>query len=59
LPGGCVAYVLEKAPADRRAVPLKARLDELSLCFDGKPNRLTTMAGALRLQMLVEKMLAN
>ena len=50
---------LEEAPADRRAVALKAQLDELRLCFDGKPHRLATLAEALRVQMLVEKMLAS
>ena len=51
--------LLEEAPTDRRAVALKAQLDELSLCYEGKPHRLATLPEALRVQMLVEKMLAN
>jgi len=50
---------LEEPPVDRRAVALKAQLDELRLCFDGKPHRLATPAEALRVQVLVEKMLAS
>ncbi len=51
--------LLEEAPADRRAVALKAQLDELRLCYEGKPHRLATLPEALSVQMLVEKMLAN
>lgn len=50
---------LEEAPADRRAVALKAQLDDLRLCFGGKPHRLATPAEALRVQTLVENMLAS
>ena len=50
---------LEEAPADRRAVALKAQLDELRLCYEGKPHRLATLAEALSVQTLVEKMLAS
>ena len=51
--------LLEEAPTDRRAVALKAQLDELRLCYEGKPHRLATLPEALRVQMLVEKMLAS
>jgi len=44
-------------PADPRAVALKAQLDDLLLCIDGKPNRLATPKEALRVQRLVEGML--
>ena len=49
--------VLEEAPVDRRAVALKAQLDELKLCYEGKPHRLATLAEALHVQELVEEML--
>ncbi len=48
---------LERAPGDPRAVSLKAQLDDLLLCIDGKPNRLATPEEALRVQILVETML--
>ncbi len=51
--------LLEEAPTDRRAAALKAQLDELRLCYEGKPHRLATLPEALRVQMLVEKMLAS
>ena len=51
--------LLEEAPVDRRAVALKAQLDELKLCYEGKPHRLASLPEALRVQMLVEKMLAS
>jgi len=44
-------------PQDPRAASLKAQLDDLLLCLDGKPNRLATPAEALRVQRLVEAML--
>jgi predicted dehydrogenase len=50
---------LERAPGDPRAVSLKAQLDDLLLCMDGKPNRLATPEEALRVQVLVETMLAG
>ena len=46
-------------PKDPRATSLKAQLDELLLCLDGKPHRLSTPAEALRVQELVEMMLAG
>ena len=49
---------LTERPADPRAVSLKAQLDDLLLCIDGKPNRLATPAEALRVQKLVETMLS-
>ena len=51
--------LLEEAPTDRRAVALKAQLDELRLCYEGKPHRLASLPESLRVQMLVEKMLAS
>ncbi len=51
--------LLEEAPADRRAVALNAQLDELTLCFEGKQHRLATLTEALRVQTLVERMLAS
>lgn len=47
----------EERPTDPRANSLKAQLDELLLCIEGKPNRLATPAEALRVQKLVETML--
>jgi hypothetical protein len=49
----------EKGPDDPRAVSLKAQLDDLLLCLDGKPNRLATPQEALRVQVLVETMLVG
>jgi len=46
-------------PADPRAVSLKAQLDDLVLCIAGDPNRLATPEEALRVQKLVEQMLAG
>ena len=51
--------LLEEAPADRRAVALKAQLDEFKLCYEGKPHRLATVIEAMRVQTLVEKMLVS
>jgi predicted dehydrogenase len=45
-------------PEDPRAASLKAQLDDLCLCLSGKPNRLATPEEALRVQKLVETMLA-
>jgi len=56
--GGDFAEVT-KRPADPRAASLRAQLDDLLLCLDGKPNRLATPAEALRVQKLVETMLAG
>lgn len=49
---------LGERPADPRAVSLKAQLDDLLLCLDGRPNRLATPQEALQVQILVEQMLA-
>jgi hypothetical protein len=38
---------------------LRGQLDDLLLCLDGKPNRLATLEEALRVQKLVEAMLAG
>ncbi|WP_108880495.1 Gfo/Idh/MocA family oxidoreductase [Anderseniella sp. Alg231-50] len=46
-------------PGDPRAVSLKAQLDDLLLLVDGQPNRLATLQEALRVQKLVEAMLAG
>ncbi|MDG3043083.1 Gfo/Idh/MocA family protein [Roseicyclus marinus] len=54
--GGPFTEIAER-PADPRAVSLKAQLDDLLLCLQGKPNRLATPAEALRVQKLVEAML--
>ena len=51
--------LLEEAPDDRRAAALKAQLDELKLCYEGKSHRLATLTEALRVQKLVESMLAS
>jgi len=45
--------------ADPRAASLKAQLDDLSLLIAGKPNRLATLPEALRVQTLVEGILAG
>lgn len=46
-------------PAAPRAVSLKAQLDDLALCIAGERNRLATPREALRVQTLVEQMLAG
>lgn len=46
-------------PGDPRAVSLKAQLDDLVLLINGQPNRLATPEEALRVQKLVEAMLAG
>ncbi|MBS0126785.1 Gfo/Idh/MocA family protein [Thetidibacter halocola] len=46
-------------PADPRAVSLRAQLDDLLLCLKVQPNRLATPDEALRVQKLVETMLAG
>jgi predicted dehydrogenase len=48
---------LSDRPSDPRAVSLRAQLDDLLLCVEGKPNRLATPDEALRVQKLVEGML--
>ena len=47
------------APADTRATSLKAQLDDMALLMAGKPSRLATPAEALRVQTLIEGILAN
>jgi predicted dehydrogenase len=56
--GDAFVEVAER-PSDPRAVSLKAQLDGLLLCVAGKPNRLATPEEALRVQRLVETMLAS
>ena len=56
---GGTFVLLEDAPSDRRAVALKAQLDELKLCYEVKPHRLATPTEAMRVQTLFEKMLAS
>lgn len=46
-------------PADPRAASLKAQLDDLLLCIAKQPNRLATPQEALRVQKLIETMLAG
>jgi predicted dehydrogenase len=46
-------------PDDPRAVSLKAQLDDLLLCLRGQPHRLATPDEALRVQVLIETMLAG
>jgi len=55
--GGEFAPV-EAEPGDPRAVSLKAQLDDLVLLINGQPSRLATPEEALRVQKLVETMLA-
>jgi len=45
------------SPGERRAVALKAQLDDLLLCMAGQPHRLATPQEALEVQRLVEAML--
>jgi predicted dehydrogenase len=45
--------------ADPRSTSLRAQLDDLVLLIDGKPNRLATLAEALRVQILIEAILAG
>ena len=56
--GGPFIAIAER-PEDPRATSLKAQLDDLLLCLDRKPNRLATPQEALRVQILVEQMLAE
>jgi predicted dehydrogenase len=56
--GGPFVEISEK-PVDPRAASLKAQLDDLLLCIQGKPNRLATPEEALRVQILVETMLRD
>ena len=56
--GGEFTEVRER-PEDPRASSLKAQLDDLCLCLDGKPHRLATPEEALRVQKLIEVMLVG
>ena len=56
--GGPFTEVGER-PADPRAIGLRAQLDELELCINGQPHRLATVEEALRVQKLIEVMLAG
>lgn len=47
------------SPTDTRATSLKAQLDDMALLMDGGPSRLATPAEALRVQELIEGILAN
>lgn len=46
-------------PSDPRAQSLRAQLDDLVLLVSGKPNRLATLDEALRVQILIENILAG
>ncbi|HAC49573.1 MAG: Gfo/Idh/MocA family oxidoreductase [Sulfitobacter sp.] len=47
------------SPTDTRATSLKAQLDDMALLMDGGPSRLATPEEALRVQELIEGILAN
>lgn len=55
--GGPFREITER-PADPRATSLRAQLDGLLLCLGGQPHPLATPEEALRVQKLVETMLA-
>jgi predicted dehydrogenase len=46
-------------PKDPRATSLGAQLDDLALLIAGKPSRLATVPEALRVQILIERILAG
>ena len=46
-------------PKDPRAVSLKAQLDDLEKAYNGHPNKLATVDEALRVQVLIESILAS
>jgi len=50
---------LGQEPLDPRAESLRAQLDDLALLVAGKPNRLATLDEALRVQILIEGILAG
>ena len=50
---------LRKEPKDPRAVSLRAQLDDLEKVFNGHPNKLATVDEALRVQVLIESILAS
>ncbi|SFS54591.1 Predicted dehydrogenase [Sulfitobacter marinus] len=56
--GGAFTPVVEEY-ADPRATSLRAQLDDLVLLIEGKPNRLATLPEALRVQILIEAILAG
>ena len=49
----------DSSPEDTRAIGLKAQLDDLTLLMGGQPNRLATIDEALRVQILIEGILAS
>lgn len=57
--GGGAFEPVGSEPEDPRAASLGAQLDDLVLLVDGKPNRLATVAEALRVQILIERILAG
>ena len=50
---------LREEPKDPRAVSLKAQLDDLEKAYNGHPNKLATVDEALRVQVLIESILAS
>ncbi len=50
---------VDEDPHDPRATSLRAQLDDLVLLIEGKENRLATLAEALRVQILIEAILAG
>jgi predicted dehydrogenase len=55
---GCAFQQVSEDYKDPRAVSLKAQLDDLALMMAGAPHRLATLEEALRIQVLVEEILA-
>lgn len=56
---GAAFEPLGQEPADPRAESLRAQLDDLALLVAGKANRLATLDEALRVQILIEGILAG
>ncbi len=56
---GAEFHAVTPDDADPRAVGLKAQLDDMALLMKGAPNRLATLQEALRVQILVEGILAG
>ncbi|MDC3170207.1 Gfo/Idh/MocA family oxidoreductase [Paracoccaceae bacterium] len=50
---------LRKEPKDPRAASLRAQLDDLEKVFNGHTNKLATVDEALRVQVLIESILAS
>jgi predicted dehydrogenase len=50
---------LREEPKDPRAISLKAQLDDLEKVYNGHPNKLATLDEALRVQVLIESILAS